>query len=110
MLEVFYYNNVILAPEKITKLREKKDLNMERLNDGLAAYNLENSTPMIDVPTHEEVLTKKPDYDKVSTPTPQIFDEDCQSKSLDKDNTPSDNLQQGIQTITSKDPSNFKSL
>ena len=73
-------------------------------------YNLENSTPMIDVPTHEEVLTKKPDYDEVSTPTPQTFDEDCQSKSLDKDNTPSDNLQQGIQKITSKDPSNFKSL
>ena len=37
-------------------------------------YNLEYSTPINDVPTHEEVLTKKPDYDKVSTPTPQTSD------------------------------------
>ena len=67
-------------------------------------YNLEYSTPINDVPTHEEVLTKKPDYDKVSTPTPQTFDKGCQSKSLDDDN-----LQQGNQTIPSKNPSNFKS-
>ena len=74
-------------------------------------YNLEYSTPINDVPTHEEVLTKKPYYDKISTPTPQTFDKGCQSKSLDDDdvNTPSDNLQQGNQTNTSKNPSNFKS-
>ena len=60
-------------------------------------YNLEYSTPMNDVPTDEEVLTKKPDYDKILTPTPQTFDKGCQSKSLDDDN-----LQQGYQTIPSK--------
>ena len=65
-------------------------------------YNLEYSTPMNDVPTDEEVLTKKPDYDKILTPTPQTFDKGCQSKSLDDYNPPSDNLLQGYQTIPSK--------
>ena len=65
-------------------------------------YNLEYSTPMNDIPTHEEVLTKKPDYDKVSTPTPQTFDKGCQSQSVDDDNPSTDNLQQGNQTIPLK--------
>ena len=68
-------------------------------------YNLEYSTPMNDVPTHEEVLTEKPDYDKISTPTPQPLDKYCQSQSLDDDNLLSDNLQQGNQTIPSENTS-----
>ena len=72
-------------------------------------YNLENSTPMNDVPTQEEVLTKKPDYDKVSTPTPQSFDKDCKSESLDDDdNPPTDDLQQRAQIITLENTSDSK--
>ena len=49
--------------------------------------------------------------DKVSTPTPQIFDKGVNLKSLDDDddNPPSDNLQQRNQTIPSKNPLDSKS-
>ena len=63
---------------------------------------------MNDIPTHEEILTKKPDYDKVSTPTPQTYDEDCQSQSLDDNNPLTDNLQQGNQTIPLENTSDSK--
>ena len=71
-------------------------------------YNREYSTPINDVPTHEEVLTKKPDYDKVSTPTPQTFDKGCQSQSLNDDDPPTDDLQKGNHTIPLKITSDFK--
>ena len=44
MLEVFYINNVILSSEKVDELKQKKDLNIERLKEGLNEYNEENST------------------------------------------------------------------
>ena len=65
-------------------------------------YNREYSTPINDVPTHEEVLTKKHDYDKVSTPTSQTYDKGCKSQSLDDDTPPTDDLQQGNQIFPSK--------
>ena len=44
MLNIFYINNVILPVEKIKELKEKKDLNITRLKEGLIEYNLENKT------------------------------------------------------------------
>ena len=44
MLNIFYINNVILTVEKIKELKEKKDLNITRLKEGLIEYNLENKT------------------------------------------------------------------
>ena len=63
---------------------------------------------MNDVPTQEEVLTKKPDYDKVSTPTPQTSDKGCQSHSLNDDKSPTEDLQQRKQIIL-EDTSNLES-
>lgn len=40
----FYYNEVVLSKEETNKLREKKKLNIKRLNDGLKEYNEENKT------------------------------------------------------------------
>lgn len=44
MLNTFYINNVILPLEKVEELKEKKDLNIRRLKEGLEEYNIENST------------------------------------------------------------------
>lgn len=44
MLNTFYTNNVILPFEKITELKEKKNLNITRLKEGLDEYNLEHNT------------------------------------------------------------------
>jgi len=44
MLDIFYVNNVILPMEKIEELHEKKNLNIDRLKNGLEEYNLENGT------------------------------------------------------------------
>ena len=44
MLNTFYINNVILPLEKVEELKEKKDLNIRRLKEGLEDYNIENST------------------------------------------------------------------
>ena len=43
MLNTFYINNVILPLEKVEELKEKKDLNIRRLKEGLEEYNIENS-------------------------------------------------------------------
>ena len=43
-LNNFYYNNVILSEEKLKLLKEKKDLNIRRLKEGLDEYNKEHST------------------------------------------------------------------
>jgi hypothetical protein len=40
----FYKNHVVLQSDKQQKLREKKDVNIKRLKDGLALYNQENDT------------------------------------------------------------------
>ena len=40
MLNTFYINNVILPLEKVEELKEKKDLNIRRLKEGLEEYNL----------------------------------------------------------------------
>lgn len=44
MLDVFYLNNVILPMNKIKELHEKKQLNINRLKEGLIEYNDENGT------------------------------------------------------------------
>ena len=44
MLNTFYINNVILPLEKVEELKEKKNLNIRRLKEGLEEYNIENST------------------------------------------------------------------
>jgi hypothetical protein len=38
----FYSNHVVLPATEQTKLKEKKDLNIERLEAGLTEYNDEN--------------------------------------------------------------------
>ena len=43
-LNNFYYNNVILSEEKLKLLKEKKDLNIRRLKEGLDEYNKEHNT------------------------------------------------------------------
>ena len=40
----FYKNHVVLQSEKQQNLRDKKDLNVKRLEDGLDLYNQENDT------------------------------------------------------------------
>lgn len=40
----FYYNKVVLSKKETTNLREKKNLNITRLKDGLVEYNEENKT------------------------------------------------------------------
>ena len=40
----FYDNHVVLSNEKQKDLREKADLNLQRLKDGLEEYNKENNT------------------------------------------------------------------
>lgn len=40
----FYYNEVVLPREETDNLREKKNLNIQRLKDGLDEYNTENNT------------------------------------------------------------------
>ena len=40
----FYYNDVVLPREETNNLREKKNLNIQRLKDGLDEYNTENKT------------------------------------------------------------------
>ena len=43
-LDKFYENEVRLPGSEKNKLREKKDLNIQRLKDGLEEYNEENNT------------------------------------------------------------------
>lgn len=43
-LNNFYYNNVILSEEKLKLLKEKKNLNIRRLKEGLEDYNKEHNT------------------------------------------------------------------
>ena len=40
----FYYSKVVLSKKETTNLREKKNLNITRLKDGLVEYNEENKT------------------------------------------------------------------
>ena len=40
----FYANKVVLSRDEYNELREKKDLNIERLRKGLVDYNAENNT------------------------------------------------------------------
>ena len=40
----FYKNHVVLQSDRQQKLREKKDINIKRLKEGLALYNQENDT------------------------------------------------------------------
>ena len=40
----FYKNYVVLQSEKQQNLRDKKDLNIKRLEDGLVLYNEEKGT------------------------------------------------------------------
>ena len=40
----FYDDHVVLSSEKQQDLREKADLNLQRLKDGLVEYNNENDT------------------------------------------------------------------
>lgn len=40
----FYYNEVVLSKDETNNLREKKNLNIQRLKDGLDEYNDDNST------------------------------------------------------------------
>ena len=40
----FYTTHVVLSQSEQTKLHNKKDLNIQRLKDGLKEYNEENGT------------------------------------------------------------------
>lgn len=43
-MKKFYYNEVVLSKDEINNLREKKNLNIDRLKEGLKEYNEENNT------------------------------------------------------------------
>lgn len=44
LMNNFYYNEVILPNDKVTELREKKNINITRLKDGINKYNEDNNT------------------------------------------------------------------
>lgn len=50
----FYNDHVVLSRDEQNNLREKKDLNIERLKSGLAEYNAENKTNYTIVDTVEQ--------------------------------------------------------
>lgn len=67
----FYYNEVVLPKEETKNLREKKKLNIQRLEDGLKEYNEENNTSYAIAETLEQgsvamatvTQNQKNDYD-----------------------------------------------
>ena len=67
----FYYNEVVLPKEETNNLREKKKLNIQRLEDGLKEYNEENGTSYAIAETLEQgsvamstvTQNQKNDYD-----------------------------------------------
>ena len=44
LMNNFYYNEVILSNDNVTELREKKNINITRLKDGINKYNKDNNT------------------------------------------------------------------
>ena len=67
----FYYNEVVLSKEETNNLREKKKLNIQRLEEGLKEYNEENGTSYAIAETLEQgsvamstvTQNQKNDYD-----------------------------------------------
>lgn len=67
----FYTNHVVLSQEEQTNLQEKKDLNIDRLKEGLTAYNEENGTSYTlrdhktqgSIPMHTVVQNDQNEYD-----------------------------------------------
>lgn len=67
----FYTNHVVLSQEEQTNLQEKKDLNIDRLKEGLTAYNEENGTSYVlrdhktqgSIPMHTVVQNDQNEYD-----------------------------------------------
>ena len=67
----FYYNEVVLPKEETKNLREKKKINIQKLEDGLKEYNEENNTSYKIAETLEQgsvamstvIQNEKNDYD-----------------------------------------------
>ena len=84
----FYYDDVILSNDKISELREKKDLNINRLKDGIKKYNEDNNT---DYKLYENLeqgsiamsTAIEPEYDDFDIDVAIIFEKDSIPSSTD---------------------------
>ena len=84
----FYYDDVILSNDKISELREKKNLNINRLKDGIKKYNEDNNT---DYKLYENLeqgsiamsTAIEPEYDDFDIDVAIIFEKDSIPSSTD---------------------------
>ena len=81
LMNNFYYNEVILSSDKVSELREKKNINIDRLKDGIKKYNDSNNT---DYKIYESVeqgsiamsTAIEPEYDDFDIDVAIVFEKD----------------------------------
>lgn len=89
LLDNFYKDIVVLDGDKISELIDKKNKNIERLEEGIQKYNENNSTnyKLIENVTQGSVAmctTINPEYDDFDIDVGIIFDKDNISNSMEK--------------------------